>query len=114
MRCGAAVVTDHERETQMKFSEAMLKGFQAVNGRVCRDCGYRQGAVDAPVSVCAIGAAMFGANGYAAVRDVYELAMQDDFTAAFYAEWGVDIRELNDELGLPAEHLYGMAVAAGL
>lgn len=83
----------------MKFSEAMLKGFAEVDGRQCTGAYSRRDA-KGRLARCAIGAACAG--GWSAS------------TGGFIAAWGVSVYEANDEEGLPWEHIYGMAVAAGL
>lgn len=93
----------------MKFSEAMLKGFEQVGGRQCRYV-YREGSVTEPRTVCALGAYFLGAYGAAECASLDE---QDDITGQFKKAWGIFIQEAND-MGLPWEHIYGMAVVAGL
>lgn len=100
----------------MKFSDAMLKGFEKVNGRVCRNSDYQEGSSLIPESVCAMGAGFLGMYGRAdaACRSRRAYKIQSDVAEKFIAAWGIDIRTLNDMDDMPAEHLYGMTVAAGL
>lgn len=83
----------------MKYSEAMLKGFEIVGGRQCREVYVQTNDAGKPVAYCVNGAAM--AVGYSGS------------TYLFYETWGCLPHVLNDQ-GMPWEHLYGMAVAAGL
>jgi hypothetical protein len=89
----------------MKFSEAMLKGFEQVNGRQCK-YDFALPVMGKPEAFCVLGAvsAGRGALGYS-----FWYADTDKFVRA----WGVRPNALNDQ-GMPWEHIYGMAVAAGL
>lgn len=100
----------------MKFSDAMLKGYMKVGGKQFTEGGssvvgsaryFPKGDDPArPSCVCAVGAANLG-FGRAANKD------GDCEGASFHRHWGVDVADLSDE-GMPWEHIYGMAVAAGL
>lgn len=83
----------------MKFSEAMLKGYMTNGGRQCRGEYSRVDASE--VSYCPIGAAIAG--GYTGLASL-----------EFFDAWGVTPITANDSEELPWEHIYGMAVAAGL
>lgn len=91
----------------MKFSEAMLKGYEMVGGRQCKNVFHRGNPFD-PDSVCVLGAVSLGDHGNALGGHIGW-----SFSAAFKCKWGVYPANLNDE-GMPWEHIYGMAVAAGL
>jgi hypothetical protein len=90
----------------MKYSEAMLKGFEMVGGKQCKDEFYL-GSKETPTAICALGAINLGADGNAASTYPH------DFVRRFTEVWGEDPQFLNDG-GMPWEHIYGMAVAAGL
>lgn len=85
----------------MKFSEAMLRGFETVDGRQCKGNYVRE------------------RNGKAYAYCVMGAVYAVDFTPRmkdkdrFYEVWGYTAMSLNDK-GMPWEHIYGMAVAAGL
>lgn len=99
----------------MKFSKAMLNGFEKVGGK-----HYRQREAEPgygayfppgddpmnPSSVCATGAANLGFGRAANDDGDYEGDSFEQF-------WGVCVSELSDE-GMPWEHIYGMARAVGL
>ena len=91
-----------------KFSSAILCGFKEVGGR--QQLGtFSDGASDArcPRAVCVLGAISLCLNGDA------ESMGYGDFPQLFADAWGIAPQDLNDE-GMPWEHLYGMARAAGL
>lgn len=83
----------------MKFSEAMLKGFEMVGGKQCRGTYTEWDIYLRPVAHCALGAAIAG--GWKGAD------------AGVQRAWGICVAELNDK-GMPWEHIYGMAVAADL
>jgi hypothetical protein len=90
----------------MKFSEMMLAGYAKVEGRQTRGTAWRD-AYGHPTadtsrarSACVIGAINLGGGGCG-------------FNSALDRAWGVSAVSLNDD-GMPWEHIYGMAVAAGL
>lgn len=85
----------------MKFSTAMLRGFEKVEGHQLNN-GRIYDDIDAPKAACAIGAARLG--GYPDTSS----------PLGFLDVWNVGVHELNDDEKLPWEHIYGMAVAAGL
>lgn len=92
----------------MKFSEAMLKGYEMVGGKQYRGDYYPTGdCCSAPTQVCVLGAVNLGDHGDALGAAGWE------FSNRFYNAWGVRATSLND-MGMPWEHIYGMAVAAGL
>lgn len=98
-----------------KFSDLMLCGFQKVGGR--QHFGAYCPLTDNPAhpsAVCVRGAANlcdFGQADPGASTDHYERDRARVW--AFYCAWDVNPHELNDE-GMEWEHIYGMAVAAGL
>lgn len=94
----------------MKFSEAMLKGFRKVNGHQFFGGYYADRPGGFPRSVCVLGAANLGAYG-----DPWSYPFHTGCGAVdrFANAWGLKPQDLNDE-GMPWEHIYGMAVAAGL
>lgn len=102
----------------MKYSEAMLKGFKKVGGRQCKNELSRNERgrvlVDgfAPHSVCVNGAVLLAVEGRAGWGVEGERVITDGGNG-FYSAWEVDPVDLNNE-GMPWEHIYGMAVAAGL
>lgn len=85
----------------MKYSEAMLKGFEQVNGRQCKEAMHEINCHGMVVAHCALGAIEAGGRE------------DGGFVAVFYDAWGVAPHHINDE-GMPWEHIYGMSVAAGL
>ena len=107
----------------MKFSEAVLKGFEQINGRQCvgtlamNKKGGLPGIGKLPYRCCVMGAAAIGATGN-------PYGEEQDWRLEFKGAWGIDPAELNnnrDQLyygkktePFPWEHIYGMAVAAGL
>jgi hypothetical protein len=103
---------------EMKFSEAVLKGFEKVNGRQCRDTLARDkngtphypwddDPQTKPYSVCVNGAINLAETG-----DAMKFGRLAD-GVRFHRVWGVSPIELNNA-GMSWEHIYGMAVAAGL
>ena len=99
----------------MKFSEAMLKGYQKVGGRQCRDHYYVGGSNKNPQAVCVNGAISLARCGVAEPNDISPLKHRlQNWDSAFVGAWGIHPQELNDDNKLPWEHIYGMAVAAGL
>lgn len=98
-----------QMEKIMKSSEAMLKGFMAVNGRQTKGSMART-RHGKPVATfdpkayrfCVLGATMKGGG------------RPSGLTVPFLAVYGVSPVFLNDEEKLPWEWIYGMAVAAGL
>lgn len=94
----------------MTYSEAMLDGFTKVGGKQHKRTYYGGADPSNPASVCVMGAINLSLTGAAYTSD-YE--MRDRFYDRFERAWGIPPTELNDE-GMPWEHLYGMAVAAGL
>lgn len=97
----------------MKISEAMLKGYKKVGGQQSRGRYFLGTDERRPTAVCASGAILLGATGKASPDDapinVSLIPQYDSFTN----EWGFHISHLNED-GMPWEHIYGMAVAAGL
>ena len=100
-----------------KFSSAILCGFKKVDGRQhFGDYCPEEDDPRYPWSVCVLGARNLCLTGSAK-----NLGNSSDFeadTMAFYKAWGVFPDDLNDGgcamPGLPWEHIYGMARAAGL
>ena len=88
----------------MKFSNAMLKGFAEVNGKQCKG-SYSRGPFGNRTAYCAMGAAYAGSGG--------KTPFPESSLAKFFEQWGTTPISLNDD-GMPWEHIYGMAVAAGL
>lgn len=88
----------------MKFSEAMLKGFEKVDGRQCRGAFFS--SCDGKISYCVLGAVTAGHNSK-------NFHMWPEDAGRFSDAWGFAPSALNDQ-GMPWEHIYGMAVAAGL
>lgn len=88
----------------MKFSEAMLKGFEKVGGRQCR--GYMEVRHRGRVTAhCAVGAA---------VRGGMTQCEAESSNGAMRRAWGPSAIFLNDVERMPWEHIYGMARAVGL
>lgn len=86
----------------MKFSEAILKGFEQVNGRQCH--GRASEWIDGkPFAYCCFTAASVGS-----------IENLDRALREFKRAWGIGVITLNDDYNMPWEHVYGMAVAAGL
>ena len=95
----------------MRFSAAMLKGFEMVGGR--QHFGdYCAGDPTRPVAVCAVGAAYLARHGNARKEDYLPDSLVYNVDA-FRRLWGMDVAEAND-LRLPWEHVYAMARAAGI
>jgi hypothetical protein len=95
-----------------KFSDAMLKGFAATNGKQCKDELFL-GDPRKPSRVCVNGAVCFGLTGTA---NFWVGSAGDElirWSRSFAVAYGAAPHELNNE-GMPWEHLYGMARAAGL
>lgn len=94
----------------MKFSEAMLKGFEKVDGRQCVGKMRTRDADGCINAFCAVGAALDTEKGQE------DLLAQEAFLMAHAAmkyAWGFGPMELNDSHNLPWEHIYGMARAVG-
>lgn len=95
----------------MKFSTAMLKGYKKVGGKQCAK-NYQRGD-----AVCAHGAANLAVFGKADLtREPHGIDAFPTFSEemrAFRNAWDIDVVDLNDE-GMPWEHIYGMARAAGV
>lgn len=93
----------------MKLSEAILKGYMTNGGRQC--VGR---LVDDKGALCVMGARNVGITGNPCD---FGFPFMDD-VIAFAREWGTPIVTLNnneaDGEPFPREHIYGMAVAAGL
>jgi hypothetical protein len=89
----------------VKFSEAMLKGFEMVGGRQTKG-QFCIGKPSSPRAVCVHGAASLAVTGWA--DDWHYLPFE-----RFCQVWGMTPLDAND-IGLPWEHIYGMAVAAGV
>jgi len=93
----------------MKFSEAILRGFEMVGGKQCK--GYycpREDDPRKPGAVCVLGARNLCLTGDATEEPGrFTDPDSDDFCDA----WGIHPSTLNDE-GMPWEHIYGMARAA--
>jgi hypothetical protein len=94
----------------MKYSEAMLKGFEMVDGKQLKKgfVAYRTDT-NTPVAACAAGAVQLGLTG----KRTRTFSDASGFRFDFNRKWGVDPSVLNDE-GMPWEHIYGMTRAAGL
>jgi hypothetical protein len=90
----------------MKYSEAMLKGFEKVEGRQCKDALYEGDSPRRPVSVCVNGAVALGMSGSA-------WNVPTRWSRKFEEAWGERPLMLNNA-GLDWTELYGMARAAGL
>jgi hypothetical protein len=95
----------------MKLSEAILKGYERVGGRQCKHAYYENGTPSRPEAVCVMGAVSLALSGNAAGDVVNPFAHKG--VQAFVVAWDMAPSALNDE-GMPWEHIYGMAVAAGL
>jgi hypothetical protein len=93
-----------------KFSTAILCGFKKVDGRqYFKDyCDRRHDDPTRPRAVCVLGARNLCVNGNA--TNTTGMVPQ---SMAFFDAWGEYPDELNDD-GMPWEHIYGMARAAGL
>ncbi len=98
-----------------KFSEAILCGYAKVNGRQ-HIGGYSNNASGAALAVCVLGAGNLCLSG-----DVWRTDASSRFEKAFTRAWGFNPAALNDgrlSSGISEpirwEHIYGMAVAAGL
>lgn len=92
---------------KMKYSEAMLKGFEMVDGRQCK---YLLGdSFTKPTRVCVNGAVNLAVRG-----DPYKWAAGSNRASErFEKAWGIRPAFANNE-GLHWTEIYGMAVAAGL
>lgn len=102
----------------MKYSTAILRGFKKVGGAQCVNHLY-EGHDIVPTAVCVNGAALLALHGSAEFDDDGPAtAALSDMSDAFLAAWGIDPVDLNNGLGdmpgLPWEHIYGMARAAGV
>ena len=86
---------------EMKVSEAILRGFEKVNGNQIRYTFFEHDRHGRVVGCCVMGAASLGGAG------------GQRFGRPFREAWGIHPTALNDR-GMPWEHIYGMAVAAGL
>lgn len=89
----------------MKFSEAMLKGFEKVNGRQA----FNGQLLAKDGSVCINGAANLAYTGDATTWAEETLRA----CGAFADVWG-EAPDLLNNNGLDWTEIYGMAVAAGL
>lgn len=97
----------------MKYSEAILKGFQRVGGRQYTHV-YFYGADPAnPIAACVLGALHLGLSGSARPMSQAAYNERDRFREAFAEAWG-EVPDVLNDLGMPWEDLYGMSVAAGL
>ena len=96
----------------MKFSEAMLKGYEMVGGVECHDGYFAGGTPRKPVALCPLGACNLAVTGNALGTNEF-LSMRHPDVKQFRRVWGEHVMDLN-EAGMPWEHIYGMAVAAGL
>src|SRR5665213_4039598 len=97
------------QEGAMKVSEAILKGYKTNGGRQIVNSRHDDGRM------CVSGAFEMAMDGSPWVWG--HDAEWSEFAHAFRAEYGVDPVELNNNDGrtpVPWEHIYGMAVAAGL
>lgn len=109
----------------MKYSEAMLKGFEMVGGRQCtmafaKDASGRRiyGPAPHPHSVCAHGAAMLALHGDAN----FDQWADTPATRAFHEAYGLRVVDANNgadwdddpENAMPWEDIHGMCVAIGL
>ena len=99
----------------MKFSEAMLKGYQMAGGRQFHGGTYAPADDNwnKPSRVCVLGAATLALSGCAGGTGASTFTTLGPEVREFCAAWGIRPEDLNDE-GMPWEHIYGMAVAAGL
>lgn len=103
----------------MKYSEMILEGFRRVDGRQTKDWFYEGGMSTNPLAVCVNGAANLALYGTSTPSNG---PVEDDEVnqgcLAFEEAWGIHPTTLNDGdekmEGLPWEHIYGMARAAGL
>lgn len=102
----------------MKYSAAMLNGYKLIGGKGQVDHHWRtkdgdrysSGPTPSPngiTAACVNGAALIGARVEA------WSAPHERWMAEFEKKWGIQPQQLNNE-GLPWEHIYGMARAAGL
>jgi hypothetical protein len=98
----------------MKFSEAMLRGYEKINGAQFFGGSYIPDGADPlnPPRACVLGAVNLGKYGRADVVYGADPAISDA-CERFEAVWGELPQELNDNL-MPWEEIYGMSVAAGL
>lgn len=103
-----------------KFSEAMLCGFEKVDGRQWfGDYCPRTDKGESPASVCVLGAVNLCLRGNARRASIIRANRADplsdtQFASAFREAWGMCPDDLNDDDQMPWEHIYGMAKAAGL
>lgn len=89
-----------------KLSAAILCGYKLVDGKQhFGDYANKDGS-----AVCVLGAVNLCLTGDPRKEYVGPLAADQD---RFRKAWGDWAEDLNDE-GMPWEHIYGMAVAAGL
>jgi hypothetical protein len=98
----------------MKFSEAILCGYEKVNGR--QHIGGYSNCAEKPeeLALCVLGAGSLCLIGQARMTSD-SLAFEEAFEKA----WGFNPAALNDGRmegtePMPWEHIYGMAVAADL
>jgi hypothetical protein len=101
-------------EREMKFSEAILKGYKTNGGRQCVDA-----LEDGAGRMCVAGAYNMATQG--APKAICDEEWSKSFQR-FAAEWGIDPVVLNNNYQdrgdtnepFPWEHIYGMARAAGI
>lgn len=105
----------------MKFSTAILKGYKKIDGRQCVDFyavdsrGNNSPAIEDVYACCVMGAANLALSG-----DPHHSDLDFRWREKFEDAWGIDPASLNnnrefcDLEPFPWEHIYGMAVAAGL
>lgn len=96
----------------MKYSEAILRGYKKNGGR---QCAYELHRKDG--AMCVQGAANLGGWGDKDPNAYRWFGDDQNARGRFCEAWGLDIINLNNGDGreiIPWEHLYGMAVAAGL
>ena len=92
----------------LKLSSAILCGFKKVDGKQYFG-DFCAGEPHKPSAVCVVGAVNLCLTGNARNQSEMPLEEFDKFEEA----WGERAYKLNDE-GMPWEHIYGMAKAAGL
>lgn len=95
-----------------KFSDAILCGFKKVGGKQ-RQFLFCTGDPKRPTACCVRGAANLCEFGSAVPEGNAQLERDWSRINDFYGAWGLSPDSLNDE-GMPWEHIYGMARAAGL
>lgn len=97
-----------------RFSTAILCGFKKVDGR--QHFGDFSNRDERALAVCVMGAAALCETGDPHTTDHDEAyrCRAAEASDIFRVVWGLWPTEANDSEQLPWEHIYGMAVAAGL